>query len=129
MNHKQLSQTANLVNSFLNAALWADSPDDEQWDNTMLSQEIFDAAYDFCQKFLDKCKEKNLHWHFTPENIDQVGHDLYLTVNEHGAGFWDGDWNDDYDDKNTVGDMLTAICEEMGMFEIYMGDDDLIYSI
>lgn len=54
-------------------------------------------------------------------NCDQAGHDFWLTRNSHGAGFWDGDWPDD------VGDRLTAASHAFGEFDLYVGDDGLIY--
>ena len=52
---------------------------------------------------------------------DKVGHDLWLTRNGHGAGFWDGDYADD------VGEALTKISEAMGEIDLYVGDDGKIY--
>lgn len=31
--------------------------------------------------------------------FEQAGHDLWLTQNGHGAGFWDGDWSEPHGDK------------------------------
>lgn len=55
----------------------------------------------------------------TPE---QAGHDFWLTRNEHGAGFWDGDWPEPYED------MLTKGAKCYGLFETYLGDDGLIHA-
>jgi hypothetical protein len=52
--------------------------------------------------------------------LEQAGHDFWLTRNLHGAGFWDGDWPE-------VGDKLTAISEQFGELWAYLGDDGLIY--
>jgi hypothetical protein len=49
-----------------------------------------------------------------------VGHDLWLTRNGHGAGFWDRGLGD-------VGDKLTAIAKRMGSKSLYVGDDGKIY--
>lgn len=40
--------------------------------------------------------------------VAQAGHDFWLTRQEHGAGFWDGDWPEPY------GDMLTKAAEAYG---------------
>jgi hypothetical protein len=50
----------------------------------------------------------------------QIGHDLWLTRNGHGAGFWDRD-------LGAVGDKLTLIAEAMGGTDLYRGDDGLLY--
>lgn len=39
---------------------------------------------------------------------DAFGHDLWLTRNNHGAGFWDGDWAD------TISGALTAVATDLG---------------
>ena len=48
-------------------------------------------------------------------------HDFYLTRNRHGAGFWDGDWEDN------IGQKLTEICHEMKECQLYLGDDNKAY--
>lgn len=50
------------------------------------------------------------------------GYDFWLTRNGHGVGFWDRDLNE-------LGDRLTAIAEQMGGRDLYVGDDGLIYQI
>ncbi|KKN48353.1 hypothetical protein LCGC14_0653880 [marine sediment metagenome] len=62
--------------------------------------------------------------YFVPGGQDdkQAGHDFWLTRNGHGAGFWDGDWNEPY------GEMLTAGSKQYGEFQPYLGDDGLIYA-
>lgn len=60
--------------------------------------------------------------HCLTSNIDQMEHDFILTRNGHGCGFWEtSDWQAPY------GDQLTAICQEIGEIEPYVGDDGLIY--
>ncbi len=54
-------------------------------------------------------------------NDTQAGHDFWLTRNGHGAGFWDGDWDDG------VGERLTAASKGYGEQDAYIGDDGLIY--
>ncbi len=53
---------------------------------------------------------------------EQAGHDFWLTRNGHGAGFWDGDWPEPY------ADMLTEGSKCYGEFQIYLGDDGLVYA-
>lgn len=57
----------------------------------------------------------------------RLGHDLWLTRNGHGAGFWDRDELDDPDLGPSLGDALTACAEQMGARDAYAGDDGLIY--
>lgn len=50
----------------------------------------------------------------------QVGHDLYLTRNHHGAGFWDRGLGE-------VGERLTAAAHAYGTSDLYVGDDGKLY--
>jgi len=49
-------------------------------------------------------------------------HDFWLTRNGHGAGFWDGDWDDE------TGKRLTTISKKYVEIDLYVGDDGKIYS-
>lgn len=49
----------------------------------------------------------------------QAGHDLWLTRNGHGAGFWDRGL--------AFGGVLTSLATPYGAASLYLGDDDLIY--
>lgn len=52
-------------------------------------------------------------------DYEQAGHDFWLTRNRHGAGFWDGDWPN--------GDELTAAAHTYGEFDLYVGEDGMVY--
>lgn len=56
---------------------------------------------------------------------EHLGHDLWLTSNHHGAGFWDGDYESD--DKGDVGEALTAASESCGEFYLYTDSDGRIH--
>lgn len=51
----------------------------------------------------------------------RAGHDFWLTRNRHGAGFWDGD----YEDRD--GRSLTDSAHAWGSCDWYVGDDGMIY--
>ena len=51
-----------------------------------------------------------------------AGHDLWLTGNHHGAGFWDRRGV-----SKAVGDALTKAAHELGGVDLYVGDDGKIY--
>lgn len=53
--------------------------------------------------------------------LEAVGHDLWMTITREGVGFWDGDWD------KSMGDRLTAWCEQQSGLDLYFGDDRLIY--
>lgn len=52
---------------------------------------------------------------------NQVAHDWILTRGEHGCGFWDGDWHEPWASK------LTDLAQAKSPFELYLGEDDLLY--
>jgi hypothetical protein len=56
-----------------------------------------------------------------PYDMRKAGHDFLLTRNEHGAGFWDGDYGAD-------GEALTEACRDFGHVDLYTGDDGVLYS-
>lgn len=50
------------------------------------------------------------------------GHDFWLTRNRHGAGYWDGDY------EESAGKRLTEASHKYTEVYLYVGDDGLIYS-
>ena len=54
---------------------------------------------------------------------EQVGHDLWLTRNHHGAGFWDRP--ELY--GQALADELTTFSHGMGEQDLYLGDNGLMY--
>jgi len=50
-----------------------------------------------------------------------AGHDAWLSRNGHGCGFGDGDW------PKGIGEGLDKLAHEFGMFDLYVGDDGLVY--
>lgn len=50
----------------------------------------------------------------------QAGHDLILTANGHGTGFWDRG-------HGAIGERLSDAARKLGPVEAYRGDDGLIY--
>lgn len=53
--------------------------------------------------------------------LEQAGHDFWLNRNRHGAGFWDGDWED------AIGKVLSEASHSFGECDLYIGDDGRIY--
>ena len=72
-----------------------------------------------CRSFWARC------WFYVKaaeKTVDEAGHDFWLTRNGHGAGFWDGDWDD-----TPYADLLTKLSQCYGTFETYLGDDGLLH--
>lgn len=70
-----------------------------------------DRVNEFCERFDNAGHEMSM---------SQVGHDLWLTRNRHGAGFWDRG-------VGKVGDDLTEAAHSLGESDLYVGDDGSIY--
>lgn len=52
---------------------------------------------------------------------EQGGHDLWLTRNGHGAGFWDGDWPEPHATR------FTNAAKALGERWVLVGDDDKLH--
>jgi len=97
--------------SFIAVAL-ALSEDDCRLDN--LASSTKSAAISDCALFLIEYR------HSIGDQLAEAGGDFFLTRNGHGAGFFDGDWED--------GDHLTLAANRFGEFELYRGNDGLAYA-
>jgi len=52
---------------------------------------------------------------------NRAGHDFWLTRNHHGAGFWDGDY------QEPEATILTNASHAFGEFNLYIGDDGKVH--
>lgn len=57
----------------------------------------------------------------TGQSAEQCGHDLWLTRNGHGVGFWDRGY------PVALGDALTRAARLAGERDLYLGDDGRIW--
>jgi len=125
MNTAQLDKNhATMVQSYIEAMKWAttDGDDDNYLEEYELSEEAQQAAVIACARLLQVHGKDlelviDLHPHYT---YSDVGHDLFLTREGHGAGFWDRD-------LGHYGDVLTKYCEGIKSCNPCVGDDNLIY--
>ena len=46
-----------------------------------------------------------------------IAHDFWMTRNEHGVGYWDGDYGD------ALGDRLTKACDSHGRQHVWINED------
>ena len=53
--------------------------------------------------------------------LGTFGHDLWLTRNGHGAGYWDGDY------AEPAASALAQSAKRLRGFSLYIGDDGLVY--
>jgi len=71
------------LSSYLEAASWADCPEENIQDGLSFDKESFNTAKLDCEKFLDE------NYAFIKYHLNQAGHDFWLTRQHHGSGFWD----------------------------------------
>lgn len=79
---------AALASNYRQAAYFTDAPEDGS--TPEFTFEFAQEAYAACEKFTQLCKVKGINLSTAyPHMAEQIGHDLWLTRNGHGAGFWD----------------------------------------
>ena len=105
-----------MVDAYIRAVYFTETGDTDQPSGDAELTDLFKAhAYLQCRQFYwavtdDLCVPRlQIHW-------SQVGHDLWLTRNGHGAGFWDR--SDDAYGEGPNGEQLkiifTAMAKAMG---------------
>lgn len=112
--------TQQIKAGYIECMIWADSPTDEdsieiEYDD--ISDSLNNIIVDDIEKFVslaDKLINEVLE--VDGYNLENVGHDFWLTRNGHGAGFWDGDL------PNELGDKLTTIAESFKTFNLWVND-------
>lgn len=114
---------AAMVGAYIEAMQWATTDGNDNYlDQYELSEEARQAAVIACSRFL-AAHGKDLEvvrGMFLDYGYEQAGHDLFLTRERHGAGFWDRN-------LGHYGDVFTKYCEGIRECEPYVGDDQLIY--
>ena len=110
-----------ILTGYLECALWTE--EDELGTSANIESDIdIDSkidAYKDIKVFLEKAgsliKSSEL-------DSEQVGHDLWLTRNGHGSGFWDRGLGD-------IGKELSNIARSMGEKYAFWGDDGKIHKV
>ena len=109
-------EVVEILDSYLEAALWTD---EEEIGHANIHSDVnVDSridAYKDVVNFMNQAGEL-----INGLEPSQVGHDLWLTRNGHGAGFWDRGLGD-------VGENLSNIARSMGGKSVYRGDNEEIY--
>ena len=114
-----------MLKQYLVTALWSSTDEegealDKEHDVKDIDESFVRQSKEDCQKFMREVKSE-----LGDINLDDsnVGHDFWLTRNGHGAGFWDGDYEEE------VGEFLTKISKKFKEVNIYAEDDGKIYSM
>jgi hypothetical protein len=103
-----------IFKGYATCALWSSAdqttesgghPLDDNFSIDDISDEAKEKIMKDCQDFIDTVDMTN---EFLLDGLDleQIGHDFWLTRNGHGCGFWDGDYEEE------IGEKLTKISKE-----------------
>ena len=117
-----------IAKHFLIAALWTatdeDScPLDKTYSVTDFSEESVVKAEAFVHEFIETHKaDVEMYLALPGINDEQFGHDLYLTSNGHGTGFWDRD-----NIPQDLAERLSAACRAAKSHDVLVGDDGKLY--
>ena len=114
------------MRAYLDCALWLGHDDTREADPNDGSidlrgdYDLDDLTPETRARVLEDCTAfHSAHYDAIARDVDQAGHDFYLTRNGHGAGFWDGDWPEG-------GRALTEACRPYGDFTLVLQDDGKI---
>src|ERR1700676_2800960 len=87
--------------AYIQCALWStnDNSNDQGGDALDKNYGIKDIALETLKLIIADCKMfQTLNWDYLSDlDLEQAGHDFWLTRNRHGAGFWDGDYPESID--------------------------------
>ena len=129
MNPASDAYRVEVLRGYLTAAAWADGYDPDTGahadaDPYALAVDILDAftaetLAAASELIADLCdRHGSILAGYQP---DAVGHDLWLTRQHHGAGYWDGDYREDH------GETLTAYAQALGEATCYVPADGLAW--
>jgi hypothetical protein len=119
-DNEETEGTEDVVQGFTACALWLTYTEEgkpDTYEASDLSPETVAAIRQQCVDFVQQSREL---WRSVGMSDEDAGHNLFLTQNDHGTGFWDRGLGD-------AGDTLTADCKPYGAFDLYAGDDGKLY--
>jgi hypothetical protein len=110
---RELEVLRDVLHGYLECALWASTDDDDEPFDARFTLDDFDqgAVYGAIAE-IARFVADNLGDCRRCRSWDQVGHDLWLTRNGHGAGFWDRGLGE-------VGDRLTKAAKDLGEANVW----------
>jgi hypothetical protein len=109
-----------MLRAYIDAALFFSTDEDDR--ALYESYGVEDIAPETFAKMKEDCADFEMHLsELVGDDLEQAGHDFWLTRNRHGAGFWDGDWPEEHERA------LTDRALSYGGFDLYVGDDGLLH--
>jgi len=118
------TQLETVTEHYLICALWSSTdnegePLDARFSTSDLSDCALTKARNDVKDFLAYCAENGAD-PFNKQTAEQVGHDLWLTRNGHGAGFWDRG-------LGAHGQAMADHAKTLGSCDLYEGEDGKFY--
>ena len=117
-NFENSNHITEILNHYLQCALWSEETNQDLEDKTISNFSIKSKkdAIEQIRWFVNMSGDALDH--ILDENI---GHDLWLTRNHHGSGFFDRGYDDD------IEEIIYDLCSILGEVQLEVGDDDKIY--
>jgi hypothetical protein len=124
----------DMFDAYVACALWSTNDDsgrplDDTYGPADVHPDTLEAMRADVERFarehgatIAACIGQQLHEHRRECDWALAGHHLWLTRNGHGVGFDDGDW------PEAAGPALAEAARKLGDVELYIGDDDKIYT-
>lgn len=116
-----------MFQGYATCALWSTNdemteqggePLDKNFNTSDLSGYSKEIMLKDCQYFLEIVEYNGIS--LAGLDFNQIGHDLWLTRNHHGTGFWDGDYDDVCEG---LGSELTKVAHDMGECHLFVCDE------
>jgi hypothetical protein len=113
--------------AYIEAALWSSTDDlgeplDKNYDVADLSDDLVASVCRDCREFQrENYNDLAIAYEHVAYNVEQAGHDFWLSRNWHGAGFFDRGLGD-------VGQRLQTAASDCHEVNLYVGDDNHLYS-
>lgn len=114
-----------ILKHYIMAALWSSTDEShEPLDSKYSIDDISEETKKKMREDVEKFVNENIEAINKSELLDeQIGHDLWLTRNRHGAGFFDHNLDSEIEEKLTKG------AQSLGETNLEVGDDNKIYSL
>lgn len=108
-----MTDSETMYQAYIEAVYFTDTGDSEQPSNDAILTDLFTCqARNACSNFVEAVR-REIDIHPNKVNWAQAGHDLWLTRNGHGTGFWDRD-NDTYG-ETSYGEPIKNIFSAMAL--------------
>lgn len=110
-----------ITQGYLECAIWADLPEEEEFDGTIydFSAESQIKAWNDIMVFCAELQDKKLFDSLLEvSDLDQIGHDFWLTRNGHGTGFWDRNYGE-------LGEKVSEVARKFGECHVFVNNNKL----